>query len=230
MFFDPLYLLIVGPTMLLAIWAQFKVKGAYKKWSHEPSMSGLTGAEAATKMLAGAGLTLNIEVSRGGRLSDHYDPRVRTLRLSPDVYHGTSIAALGIACHEAGHALQHAERYPLLQLRSAIVPFASIGSWLAFPLIFLGIFLQMTGLAVIGVGIFGITVVFQLVTLPVEFDASARAKKQLMSLKMLRSEREAAGVAAVLNAAALTYVAATVTAIAQLLYFALRAGLLGRRD
>jgi len=229
LFFDPLFLLIVGPTMLLAMWAQFKVKSAYGTWSARPNRRGMTGAEAARRMLAGAGLQLRIEQSQG-TLSDHYDPTVRTLRLSPDVYHGRSVAALGIACHEAGHAIQHAEKYPMLMFRSAVVPFAGVGSWLAFPMILLGMLLGSLKLAMVGVIAFGVLVLFQLVTLPVEFDASRRAKLELGRLGLVSGD-EAGGVKQVLDAAALTYVAATVTALAQLLYFLIRTGLLGgRRD
>jgi Zn-dependent membrane protease YugP len=230
-FMDPLYLIIVGPTMLLALWAQMRVKSAFGKWSQVPASSRMTGAQAAQRMLQGAGLTdVGIEPAHGF-LSDHYDPRVKKLRLSANVYEGRSVAAMGIACHEAGHALQHAKGYAPLQLRTAFVPVASIGSWLAWPLIMIGLFMQSANLAVAGIVLFGTVVLFQMITLPVEFDASNRAKEQLRSLGIIQSNQEAGGVTAVLDAAALTYVAATVTAIAQLLYFAMRAGLLGgRRD
>ena len=165
-----------------------------------------------------------------GFLSDHYDPRAKRLRLSPGVYQSNSVAAMGIACHEAGHALQHANGYAPLALRNAIVPVAQIGSWLAWPMIFGGMLLQMQNLALLGVIAFSAMVVFQLITLPVEFDASNRAKAQLKTLGILHSNEESKGVSAVLDAAAMTYVAATVTALVQLLYFALRLGLLGRRD
>jgi Zn-dependent membrane protease YugP len=230
-FMDPLYLIIVGPTMLLALWAQMRVKSAFGKWSQVPASSRMTGAQAAQRMLQGAGLTdVGIEPAHGF-LSDHYDPRVKKLRLSANVYEGRSVAAMGIACHEAGHALQHAKGYAPLQLRTAFLPVASIGSWLAWPLIMIGLMLQSSNLAVAGIVLFAGVVLFQMVTLPVEFDASNRAKEQLRSLGIIQSNQDAGGVAAVLNAAALTYVAATVAAIAQLLYFAMRAGLLGgRRD
>ncbi len=228
--FDPLYLMLIGPTMLLAMWAQFKVKSAYSKWSQVAASSRLTGAQAADRMLQGAGVRdVKIEPVQGF-LSDHYDPRTKTLRLSPGNFENRSIAAVGIACHEAGHALQHATGYAPLNFRSAIVPMASIGSWLAWPLIMMGIILQMTQLAQLGVLLFAGMVVFQFVTLPVEFDASNRAKQQLQTLGIIQSREEGKGVAAVLDAAALTYVAATVTAVAQLLYFAIRAGLLGGRS
>ena len=230
-FMDPLYLIIVGPTMLLALWAQMRVKSAFGKWSQVPASSRMTGAQAAQRMLQSAGLgDVGIEAAHGF-LSDHYDPRVKKLRLSTNVYEGRSVAAMGIACHEAGHALQHAKGYAPLQWRTAIVPVASIGSWLAWPLIMIGLLLQSANLAVAGIVLFSGVVLFQMVTLPVEFDASNRAKAQLRSLGIIQSNQEAGGVSAVLDAAALTYVAATVAAIAQLLYFAMRAGLLGgRRD
>lgn len=229
--FDPLYLMLIGPTTLLALWAQFKVKSAYNKWSQVGASSRLTGAQAADRMLQHAGVRdVKIEPVQGF-LSDHYDPRSKTLRLSPGNYESRSVAAVGIACHEAGHAIQHATKYAPLGMRTAIVPLASLGSWLAFPMIMLGVFLNFMQLAQLGVLLFAGLVVFQLITLPVEFDASNRAKQQLQTLGIIGSREEGKGVAAVLDAAALTYVAATVAAIAQLLYFALRAGLLGgRRD
>lgn len=230
MFFDPLYLLIVGPTILLALWAQFRVKSAYSKWSDVPSSRGVSGAEAAATVLRQAGLhDVRIEETQGF-LSDHYDPRDRTLRLSPDVYRGRTVAAIGIGAHEAGHAIQHAEHYAPLKLRSAIVPLASIGSWLAWPMIFLGMLLQAYNLALAGVAAFALLVVFQLITLPVEFDASRRAKMQLAHAGLAAVGEEREGVESVLSAAALTYVAATITALAQLFYFALQLGLFGRRS
>lgn len=231
MFFDPLYLIIIAPTMLLALWAQMKVKGAYDKWSRYAASSGLTGAQAAERMLQSAGIR-DVQVERvDGFLSDHYDPRHKKLRLSSGVYGSSSVSAVGIACHEAGHALQHAQGYAPLAVRNTIVPVASIGSWLAWPMIMLGMMLNMQGLALLGVLAFSALVVFQLITLPVEFDASNRAKQQIRTLGIVHSDGEGKGVAAVLDAAAMTYVAATVTAVAQLLYFAMRLGLFGgRRD
>lgn len=227
--FDPLYLIIVAPTALFALWAQMKVKGAYSKWSQVTSSSRLSGSQAADKMLHHAGIhDVRVEPVQGF-LSDHYDPRSKTLRLSPGNYEGRTIAAVGIACHEAGHAIQHATRYAPLTWRTAIVPLASIGSMLAWPMIMLGIILQMSQLATLGVLAFSVLVLFQIITLPVEFDASNRAKRQLQSLGIIGSREEAKGVAQVLDAAALTYVAATISAVAQLLYFAMRAGLLGGR-
>ncbi|HUU43588.1 MAG TPA: zinc metallopeptidase, partial [Planctomycetota bacterium] len=164
-------------------------------------------------------------------LSDHYDPRSKTLRLSPEVHGGRSVASVGVAAHEAGHALQHAHGYAPMSLRSAFVPVATFGSWLAFPLIFIGFLFASLELMKWGIILFGAIVVFQLITLPVEFNASKRAKAALANSGIVVTEEEAHGVSAVLSAAALTYVAAAVAALAQLLYFLLRSGLLGgRRD
>ncbi len=228
--FDPVYWLFIGPTMLLAMWAQMRVKSAYSKWSKIGGSAKMTGAQAADRMLRNAGVhDVKIEMTQGF-LSDHYDPRARKLRLSPGNYQSTSVAAMGIACHEAGHAIQHANGYAPLALRNAVVPVANIGSWLAWPMIFGGMFLNMMNLAIAGVVLFATLVVFQLITLPVEFDASNRAKDQIRRLGIIHSDVEEKGVSTVLNAAAMTYVAATITALAQLLYFAMRLGLFGRRD
>ncbi len=195
-----------------------------------PINARITGAQAVSMMLREAGLQDVAVEEVSGFLSDHYDPRKRVLRLSPQVYRDPSVASVGVACHEAGHAVQHAAHYAPLALRNAIVPVASIGSWLAWPMIFGGMILQMAGLAKLGVLLFVGLVVFQIVTLPVEFDASRRAKERLVGLGILAGAAESRGVSAVLNAAAMTYVAATITALAQLLYFALRLGLLGSRN
>ena len=235
--FDPLYWVFLGPALLLTFVAQARLKSAYGKWSKVAASSRMSGAEAAGRMLRHAGVN-GVKVEPvGGTLSDHYDPRTRTLRLSSGVYQANSVAAMGIACHEAGHALQHAQGYGPLAMRSALVPVVSFGSKLAMPLIFGGMIMSMfmagdlgLQIAKFGVLAFGVVVLFQLVTLPVEFDASNRAKKQLMSLGIIQSKQEAGGVAAVLNAAALTYVAAAAAALAQLLYFAMRLGLFGRRN
>lgn len=223
MFFDPMYFIVVGPAMLLAMWARYRVKSAYGKYKDIQNSSGLCGKEAAQKMLKHAGVTdVGIEVSEG-TLSDHYDPQEKMLRLSSDVYHNRSVAAVGIACHEAGHAIQDQNNYTPLVLSNAIVPMAHIGSWLSFPLILLGIFLKLTGLTMVGIFIFAAVVLFQIINLPVEFNASTRAKNNLKSLAILRTKEEQEGVNQVLNAAAMTYVAATITALAQLLYFILLA-------
>lgn len=224
---DPMYWLIVGPTIVLSIWAQYKVKSAYGKWSRRGNSRGMSGAQAAADMLAREGVTdVSIEMV-DGFLSDHYDPSKKVLRLSPDVYRGTSVASVGIACHEAGHALQHANGYAFLGLRSMLVPTASLGSWMAFPLILIGFFFSSLMLIKIGIVFFGLVVLFQLITLPVEFNASSRAKAALQHNMVLSNADEIGGVNQVLDAAAMTYVAAALAAVAQLLYFILLAN---RRD
>jgi len=228
------YLIFALPGLLLGLWAQLRVKSAFSKYSKVGTRSGMSGAQAARTILNHFGLyDVTIEESKGF-LSDHYDPRSKTLRLSPDVGHGASIAAVGVAAHEAGHALQHAKGYAPLQLRTAIVPAVQFGSWLG-PLIFMGgFFLQaFTGsaigfqIAVVGLILFALTALFTIVTLPVEFDASARAKKELVAIGVLGQD-EMVGVNRTLNAAALTYVAAAVAAIGQVIYYAFL--LFGRRD
>ena len=231
MMLDPLYWVIMLPVLVLSIYAQVKVKSAFAHYSRVGTRRGLTGAEAARRILGEAGIDdVTVEVTRGW-LSDHYDPRSKTLRLSPEVHGGRSVASVGVAAHEAGHALQHAHGYAPMSLRSAFVPVATFGSWLAFPLIFIGFLFASLELMKWGIILFGAIVVFQLITLPVEFNASKRAKAALANSGIVVTEEEAHGVSAVLSAAALTYVAAAVAALAQLLYFLLRSGLLGgRRD
>ena len=227
---DPFYWLCVGPALLLALWAQWRVRSAYSRYSAMPAASGLSGAEAARKILSHIGIgDVRIEETSGW-LSDHYDPMSKTLRLSPEIFHGRSISAIGIAAHEAGHALQHAESYAWLSLRTAIVPLASAGSWLAFPLLILGGVLQSLTLVKAGIIAFSAIVLFQFITLPVEFNASARAKDALASLGIIGRQEEVSGVENVLSAAAMTYVAATVSALSQLLYFLVQSGLLSGRD
>lgn len=234
MLFDPRYWIIVGPTILLALLAQMMVKSAFAKYSQKRNYSGMTGAQAARHMLEAAGLrvvgsaeaaknaakTVAIEQVQGF-LSDHYDPQSRVLRLSPKVYGGNSIASVGVACHEAGHALQHAGGYAPLAIRSVMVPVASFGSWMAFPLIFLGLFMGAIGLVKVGILLFTAIVAFQIVTLPVEFNASSRAKAALRNTGIIQTQEETDGVNSVLNAAAMTYVAAAVSSIATLLYYLL---------
>jgi len=228
-FFDPLYLIIVGPTIIIALIAQVMVKSAYSRYSKIGVAKGFSGAEAAARLLDRAGISdVKIEMVKG-YLSDHYDPTNKVLRLSPDVHDGRSIAAVGIAAHEAGHALQHATGYAPLKLRSTVVPVAGFGSYLAWPMIILGILLSRPSLLLVGIILFSVLVVFQIITLPVEFNASSRAKATLADTGIVVNQQEMNGVASVLNAAAMTYVAATITAIAQLLYFVLRSGLLGGR-
>lgn len=222
-FFDPLYIIISLPALALGLWAQMKVKSAFSKYSREPAGRGAAGAQVARRILDANGLGhVNVEETRGF-LSDHYDPRSKKLRLSPDVYNGNSVAALGIAAHEAGHALQDSTNYGPLALRSAMVPTVQFGSWLA-PITFILGFAFVPGglgesLAWIGLILFGAIALFSLVTLPVEFNASKRAKEILVTQGFV-GQHELKGVNAVLDAAALTYVAAAIQAITTLLYYA----------
>lgn len=230
MFFDPLYIIFILPGMLLSLWASFRVKSAFNKYSQVPSMRGLTGAQAAQEMLRSAGVEgVGIEES-SGLLSDHYNPLTKTLALSEKVYASRSIAAIGVACHEAGHAVQHALHYRPLWARSMLVPTANIGSGVGYVVMVLGIMLASTNMVLAGAALFSAVLLFQIVTLPVEFNASARAKQLVVDYGIISpSERE--GVDRVLNAAALTYVAAAITTLLTLVYFLFRAGLLGgRRD
>jgi len=229
--FDPLYLMLVGPALVIALLAQIKVKSSFARYSRVPASSGLTGAEAAYMMLRAAGLADKVGIEQhSGFLSDHYDPRKQVLRLSPAVHDGRSLAALGVACHEAGHAIQHAVGYAPMALRNAIVPVAGFGSWLAVPLIIVGAIFHWLGLVLAGFVLFTAIVVFQIVNLPVEFNASTRAKGMLQEMELISGPGEYHAVSSVLSAAAMTYVAATIAALAQLLYFAIRLGLLGGRD
>lgn len=219
-FFDPYYLIFALPGLLLGLWAQARVRGAFNKYSQVRTARNVTGAQVARALLDEQGLQDVVIEETQGFLSDHYDPRTRVLRLSPDVYRTPSVAAAGVAAHEMGHALQHAAGYAPLQLRSAIVPVAQFGSSLAPILFIIGFLLNFTTLAWAGVILFAGAVLFTLVTLPVEFDASKRAKALLTSSGIMVGE-EIRGVDKVLDAAALTYVAAAVAAIGQLLYYVL---------
>ena len=230
--FDSLYLMLLGPPMLLAMWATFKVKTAFRKAKKIRVSSGMSGAEAAAHILERSGLYHVAIEPTNGFLSDHYDPRKKVLRLSPEVYQGRSIAAVGIAAHEVGHAIQDSTEYAPLAFRNGLVPMASIGSTLSVVLIAAGFLLSMFApafriLAIVGLGLFGIVVLFQLVNLPVEFNASSRARKILLNLQMVTAEEDRV-VGEVLSAAALTYVAATLTAILTLLYYVSR--IYGRRN
>jgi Zn-dependent membrane protease YugP len=228
MYFDPLYLLFLAPGLLLSMWASFKVKSAFNHYSRVPAQSGLSGAQAAVELLRRKGIH-DVKVEEvDGFLSDHYDPIHRVLRLSPDVYRGRSLAALGVAAHEAGHAIQHATGYGPLKFRSLVVKPAQIGSNLGGILCAIGLAMASTQMVWAGVILFSAFVVFTLITLPVEFNASNRAVAVLEQSGMItRSEID--GTRAVLNAAALTYVAGAISAILQLLYFLVRAGILGGR-
>ena len=245
---DPLYYILSLPALLLSMVFSARVKSVFGKYAKVPAASGMTGAEAAATMLARSGVT-DVEIKTvSGFLSDHYNPVNKTLNLSPDVYKGRSLASLGVACHEAGHALQHAAGYRWLGLRTALVPVANLGSKFAYIVFFAGLMLSTgaagqdgtaaagaaagggLGLLLVKAGIvlFCGAVAFSLVTLPVEWNASARAKKQLVALGML-SPGEEKGAATVLNTAFMTYVAAAVSSLSTLFYFLLRSGLLGGR-
>lgn len=233
MFFDPMYFVILAPALLLGMWAQFRVKSAYHQASQLRAASGLTGAETARMILDAHDIRVGVEPSHGF-LSDHYDPRAKVLRLSPDVFKGRSVAALGIAAHEAGHAVQDHVHYGPLKLRNGIVPFAMVGSNFSWILIIAGMAIGAgtsilgSGLVWAGIGFFGLVVIFQLINLPVEYDASRRAKDLLQTTGLVAQGPEARAMNRVLNAAALTYVAATLTAILQLAYWVLRSGVLNQ--
>jgi uncharacterized protein len=221
--FDPIFYLFALPGVLLGIWAQIKLSSAYGKYSRVPVNSGMTGAQAAREILNHAGLNDMPVEEVPGHLTDHYDPTRRALFLSTENFHGQSVAAVGVAAHESGHALQHQAAYGLFQARMAIVPVTQFASMAYGVIFFLGIILGLLKVALpIIIALFAVTTLFQLVTLPVEYDASKRAKEQLFRLGLVH-ENERAGVSKVLNAAALTYVAALVTSILTLLYYISRA-------
>jgi Zn-dependent membrane protease YugP len=227
MFFDINYLIYMVPAFLLMAATSWYVRSSYTKWSRVRASSGLTGAQAAQRLISSSGLYgVNLQ-GIAGEMTDHYDPQSKTLRLSAGVANQPSVASLAIAAHELGHAMQDAEEYFPLRLRSALVPAVNIGSNLGWILIMVGLFIGATGIAWLGVIAFSAGAVFALATLPVEFDASARAKRMLADSGIIRTEEEQNGVNAVLNAAALTYVAALVTAVMQLLYYV---GLVGGRS
>jgi uncharacterized protein len=215
------YLLFLLPGVLIGVWAQAKLWSAYNRYRRAGLAAGWSGAEAAREILDQAGL-VNVPVQEvGGQLTDHYDPTRRALFLSSENYHGRSVAAVGVAAHEAGHALQHQAAYAPLDLRMKLVPVTQFSSVACFAIVFLGLALQLPiflKFMWLAVALFAVTTVFQLVTLPVEFDASRRAKAQLLRLGLVQ-RHEAEGVSAVLSAAALTYVAALVASILQLLYY-----------
>lgn len=228
MFLDPMYFLFLAPGLLLALWAQAKVKSAYHQAGQIKARSGMSGAECAERILDSFGIQ-NVTVEQTpSMLGDHYDSRHRVLRLSPDVFGGRSLASLGIAAHEVGHAIQHAQKYAPLALRSGLVPVAAYGPQLAYVLIIAGIFVSsFRPLAFVGLAIFAVSVLCTLVTLPVEFDASRRARAILTTQGMVTQDEDAV-VGKVLNAAALTYVAAAITALLTFLYYA--SLVLGRRN
>lgn len=241
-FFDPTYLIFMIPAFILMGITSWYVRHSYGKWSKVRANSGLTGAQAAQQLVSravysGAGGSADLRNVRvlgiGGNLTDHYNPQDKTLYLSPGVANVPSVAAVAIAAHELGHAMQDAEGYAPLRLRSALVPMVNIGSNLGWLFIMVGLLLRSSdlgiGIAWLGVLFFAGGAVFALATLPVEFNASARAKAMLTASGIIRTDEESRGVNAVLNAAALTYVAALVTAVLQLLYYVFLVGGLGRR-
>lgn len=235
MFFDPMYLMFMLPGFILALWAQNKVKGAYAKYSKVPNMAGISGAQAARRILDQQGLQSVPVESTKGVLSDHYDPRSRKLVLSDDVYNGRTVAAVAIAAHEAGHALQHQEGYAPLKARTAIVPAVSIGSNLGFIVLIVGVMIGNLMLGWVGVALFGLATLFALITLPVEFNASSRAKLALVQSGIVdggvAGGQESAGVDSVLGAAAWTYVAGFLASLLSLLYWVmLLTGSSSRRD
>jgi Zn-dependent membrane protease YugP len=243
MFYDPLYLAIFIGTALLSGLASLAVNSAFAAGKRVRLRNGMSGAQAAQRVLDSAGITDVQIVMTRGFLSDHYNPRKKTLNLSPGVYEGTNASAAGVAAHEAGHAIQHAKGYLPLKLRSALVPAAALGSRLGMVLIIIGIIMGasvkiedgVTSLssyiAIAGLALFAAAAIFSIITVPVEFNASSRAKAKLNELGITQTDEEQAAVRRVLTAAGLTYVAAAITAILQLLYWAYRLGLFGgRRD
>lgn len=226
-YIDYYYIILVVPVIIASLVIQAKLKSTYNKYSKVGNMRNITGAQAAQMVLGYYGIhDVNVE-QIGGNLSDHYDPTAKVIRLSNGVYNSTSIAAVGIACHEAGHAAQHAEAYAPIKIRNSILPVCNIGSKLSIPLLLIGIFASFEPLIWIGIGFFAFTALFQLVTLPVEFNASNRALNVIESNGLLTFQ-EKSGAAKVLRMAALTYVAALAMSVAQLLRLILRFG--GRRD
>jgi len=232
MYFDMTYmLLVVLPGMVLSGLASMMVKSTFKKYETVGTQANLTGAEAARLMLERSGVTHCRIEPVPGRLSDHYDPRDRTLRLSEPVYNARSISAIGVACHEAGHALQHAQGYPWLKMRSALVPVTNIASKMSMPVLMVGMMLLSLApvlgqwVVLVGVALFSAAVVFSVVTLPVEWDASARAKTAMVRAGIV-TPQEAQGAARVLNAAFLTYLASAIASIMTLIYYLHRSGLL----
>jgi Zn-dependent membrane protease YugP len=228
-FFDPLYLVFMLPGLALALWAQAKTRGAYQKYSEIRNMQNITGGQVARVILNSNGLH-DVQIEEvPGELSDHYDPTAKVLRLSPGVARVPSVAAMGIAAHEVGHAIQDARGYQPMRVRAGIVPLAQFGSQIGFYVILAGLLMNLTGLAVVGLVLFAFGALFALVTLPVEFDASSRAMAALQSNGLV-TVQEAEGARAVLNAAAWTYVAGFVSSLLTVLYFALQVFGLSRRD
>lgn len=231
--FDWTYMVLVLPCILLSLWASSNVNSTFKRYSKQHSSRQITGADAAQRVLRANGVH-GVRIDRvAGNLTDHFDPKTNVIRLSDSVYSSTSTAAIGVACHEAGHAVQYAQNYAPIKLRAAIIPITNFGSRLAMPLILLGILCTFLGdfsvvLVYLGIAAFGMSLVFQLVTLPVEFNASRRAMEAIESANILTDE-EQKGARKTLTAAALTYVAATAVALSQLLRLIMIFGGRGRR-
>lgn len=231
--FDWTYIVLVLPCVILSLWASSNVNSTFKNYSKQYSMRNITGAQAAQRVLSANGIT-NVRIEHiSGNLTDHFDPASNVIRLSDNVFSSTSTAAIGVACHEAGHAVQYAQNYAPIRLRAAIIPVTNFGSRLAFPLIMIGLLLTSFGemsylLIYLGIACFGFSLVFQVVTLPVEFNASNRALAAIEQAGLLTTD-EQKGAQRTLRAAALTYVAATATALAQLLRLVMLYGNRGRR-
>lgn len=226
-YFDYYYLILVVPALLLALWAQVQVKTTYRKYSRVPNSRGMTGAYAAQAVLNFYGIT-DVRIERvSGNLTDHYDPRSKVIRLSDGVYNSSTVAAIGIACHEAGHAAQHAENYAPIKIRNAIIPVCNIGSTIGIPLALIGWIFSFSILIYVGLGLYAAVFIFQVATLPVEFNASRRAIKVIDETQLLRDD-EIGGAKKVLAAAAMTYVASMIVSLANLLRLLLRFS--NRRD
>ena len=232
--FDWTYLVLVLPCLILSMWASSNVNSTFRKYSKQFSSRRITGAQAAQRVLSANGVR-GVRIDRvSGNLTDHFDPKTNVIRLSDSVYNSTSTAAIGVACHEAGHAVQYAENYAPIKLRAAVIPLTNFGSKLAMPLILIGILLSALGeisytFVYLGIACFGLSLVFQLITLPVEFNASRRAMQAIESGNLL-TEEEQRGARKTLRAAAMTYVAATAVALAQLLRLIMIFGGRRRRD
>lgn len=226
-YFDYYYLILVVPALMLALWAQVQVKTTYRKYSRVPNSRGMTGAYAAQAVLNFYGIT-DVRIERvSGNLTDHYDPRSKVIRLSDGVYNSSTVAAIGIACHEAGHAAQHAENYAPIKIRNAIIPVCNIGSTIGIPLALIGWIFSFSILIYVGLGLYAAVFIFQVATLPVEFNASRRAIKVIDETQLLRDD-EIGGAKKVLAAAAMTYVASMMVSLANLLRLLLRFS--NRRD
>lgn len=229
MFVDPVYLLFAAPALIVMLYAQYRVSSTYKKYSRISNLQRKTGADIALLLLRTNGISdVRVEETKG-MLTDHYDPRKKTLRLSRDIYHVSSVSAMGIVAHEVGHAVQHNSGYLPMKARGVLVPVANAGTWLGYIFFILGILLSIANLVWAGVILFSGAVIFALVTLPVEFNASARAR-QMLRTNGLVTTTESEGVSAVLSAAALTYVAALLQAVSSLMYYIFLATGMSRRD